>query len=500
MPPTVSVIIPTYNYSNVLRCAIESVLLQTLQDFELIVVGDGCTDDSEDVVKSFDDPRVQWHNLPQNYGNQGPANRTGLEMARGEYIAYLGHDDLWLRDHLDIALNALRQAGKPLGVTLRMAIGPEDVGWRYIDHIGVLEYVESRHVTPGQMIHTRELGQSASWRSLKELESVGRLNTEVAFLRDCQEATGPDGFLAIQQLTVLKFPAYWRKDVYKDRPSHEQEYYLERIRTEPGLQEALLLETLHSAEQGLFYKPLSKMTGKRPQTPSEHWGTVRRWQGLTAGEGTVAEASEATDYVVLEGENLLGEYTHRINKLTQVAARRKKKMRRLGKRLKKLQATVETLQAEQSNLQAQLAESDGRVNQLKQFNLRKKRRLRKLSQQIDTLNSTVQTLETTQSSLQAQIAKSAEQISQLEQTKSDQAQTIAAFDERVSTLQSKVQTLKERQGVLRAQRSQANQKVQSLKAQKDQLEDEITAIHSTRAWRWLNGFWAFKNRLLPRRP
>src|SRR6476619_7155830 len=94
-PPVVSVIIATYNWSSVLRYAIQSVLWQTFQDFELLVIGDGCTDDSAEVVASFTDPRIHWHNLPQNSGNQALPNHTGIDMARGQYIAYLGHDDLW---------------------------------------------------------------------------------------------------------------------------------------------------------------------------------------------------------------------------------------------------------------------------------------------------------------------------------------------------------------------------------------------------------------------
>src|SRR5258707_8831106 len=68
--PLVSVIIATYNWSTVLRMAIHSVLWQTGQNFELLVIGDGCTDDSEDVVRSFGDARIHWHNLPVNSGNQ----------------------------------------------------------------------------------------------------------------------------------------------------------------------------------------------------------------------------------------------------------------------------------------------------------------------------------------------------------------------------------------------------------------------------------------------
>ncbi len=102
--PAVTVVIPTYNWSGVLRCAIRSVMLQTVQDFELLVVGDGCTDDTKSVVASFNDPRIRWHNLERNYGSQWMANNYANEHARADWIAYLGHDDIWYPTHLEAVL------------------------------------------------------------------------------------------------------------------------------------------------------------------------------------------------------------------------------------------------------------------------------------------------------------------------------------------------------------------------------------------------------------
>ena len=100
MAPRVTVIMATYNWSAVLPYSIGSVLRQTFTDFELLVIGDGCTDDSEQVVTSIGDPRVHWINLPRNTRHQSGPNNEGLARARGEFIAYLGHDDLWLPHHL----------------------------------------------------------------------------------------------------------------------------------------------------------------------------------------------------------------------------------------------------------------------------------------------------------------------------------------------------------------------------------------------------------------
>jgi glycosyltransferase involved in cell wall biosynthesis len=108
--PLVSIVTATWNRSNVLRFAIESVLASTVTDWELIVVGDACTDDTEAVVRSFGDPRITFVNLPANSGEQATPNNEGVRRARGEYIAFLNHDDLWAPAHLATCLEAIADA------------------------------------------------------------------------------------------------------------------------------------------------------------------------------------------------------------------------------------------------------------------------------------------------------------------------------------------------------------------------------------------------------
>src|SRR3979409_1552741 len=86
--PRVTVIISTYNRSEVLRCAVASVMAQTMADVALLVCGDGCTDDSEQVVLGVKDPRVRWINLLVNTGHQSGPNNRGLQEAKGEFVAY----------------------------------------------------------------------------------------------------------------------------------------------------------------------------------------------------------------------------------------------------------------------------------------------------------------------------------------------------------------------------------------------------------------------------
>ena len=99
--PRISVIIATYNSSHTLVYTLKSLLNQTFQDFEAWIIGDACTDDSEQVVLEFHDDRLHWYNRTENSGSQPAPNNEGMKRAQGEYIAFLGHDDLWLPQHLE---------------------------------------------------------------------------------------------------------------------------------------------------------------------------------------------------------------------------------------------------------------------------------------------------------------------------------------------------------------------------------------------------------------
>jgi glycosyltransferase involved in cell wall biosynthesis len=123
--PAVTVIVPTYNSSGTLRLSLETVLRQDFSDFEVWVVGDGCSDDSETVVSSFGDKRVHWMNLPTNSGTPGMPRNEGLRRARGRFIAYLGHDDLWFPWHLSELVDCIEKSNSDFVYSLGVIIGPE---------------------------------------------------------------------------------------------------------------------------------------------------------------------------------------------------------------------------------------------------------------------------------------------------------------------------------------------------------------------------------------
>jgi glycosyltransferase involved in cell wall biosynthesis len=110
--PTVSVIIPTFNRSKLVVNAIQSVLCQTYQDYEIIVVDDGSTDDTEEALRPYMD-RIRYV-YQENLGASAAQNK-GVQLARGKWISILASDDLWLPTKLEAQLNAVASLGKDFG-------------------------------------------------------------------------------------------------------------------------------------------------------------------------------------------------------------------------------------------------------------------------------------------------------------------------------------------------------------------------------------------------
>jgi glycosyltransferase involved in cell wall biosynthesis len=111
MTLAVSVILPVHNREDTLGRAIQSVLDQTLRDFELIVVDDGSKDKSADVVSSFADSRIRFIQLPENRGGN-VARNEGLKAARAPLVAFLDSDDMYLPNKLERIVAIFRERNK----------------------------------------------------------------------------------------------------------------------------------------------------------------------------------------------------------------------------------------------------------------------------------------------------------------------------------------------------------------------------------------------------
>jgi len=111
--PSVSVIVATYNRKELLGKTICSILSQTFDEFELIVVDDGSTDGTKCIFDMIDDPRIQYI-YTNNWGGPARPRNIGIKAARGQYIAFCDDDDIWYPDKLRCQLAALKD--RPFGL------------------------------------------------------------------------------------------------------------------------------------------------------------------------------------------------------------------------------------------------------------------------------------------------------------------------------------------------------------------------------------------------
>lgn len=105
--PLISVVMPAYNHQAFVAEAIRSVLTQTLQDIELIIINDGSTDNTEKAILEFTDSRIRYFSQ-SNQGAHHALNR-GIALAQGEYLAIINSDDVFLPNRLEIMFDALQQ-------------------------------------------------------------------------------------------------------------------------------------------------------------------------------------------------------------------------------------------------------------------------------------------------------------------------------------------------------------------------------------------------------
>ena len=250
--PTVTVIVPTYNSRATLRCALQSVLAQRFGDFEAWIIGDDCTDGSEEEVARLADARLHWFNLSKNSGNQWRPNNEALQRARGQYIAYLGHDDLWLPWHLSGLVSHAEKSGADFVHNLLVNIGPNGI----LDLAGppAEGVTYERHgFPPSSWLHRRELVQKVGlWRNPAELH----WSSDYDYTRRVFLAGSRIEF--VSSLGVVKFPApRWRN--YGATGSLPQPATLEAMTKDPSRFATQLL-----LDSAVCFSRLTRQGAKQP--------------------------------------------------------------------------------------------------------------------------------------------------------------------------------------------------------------------------------------------
>jgi hypothetical protein len=224
--PLVTVVCATYNNPATLRCALRSVLNQDLADFEVLVIGDACTDGTEAVITELNDARLLWFNLPKNIGHQYGPNNEGLRRARGRYVALISHDDLWLPWHLSRLVRQLEADGADLVHDLTASINPEGVDGVYGPPHRQSDYTRV-YFPPSSWLHRRELpDQIGFWRPPAELP----FTSDFDFTR--RAAVAGKKISCVPSLGVLKFHSVvWKAYARQGEPP--QADYLRAILDSP---------------------------------------------------------------------------------------------------------------------------------------------------------------------------------------------------------------------------------------------------------------------------
>lgn len=265
MAPRFSILIPTHNRSRLLRLAISSALTQTEGDFEILVVGDGCTDDTADVVASFADSRIRWLDLPKA-PYFGYANRNiALRQATGSHIAFVTDDDLLLPDHLALLASTLEESGaewaysRPLWVTEDGLVVPFPSNLLNADELELF-LNDRNHIPSSCVVHRRscldkygywpeDIPSGGDWRYwIRIVEGGGRTNlaccpTPSVLHFNAAWKTRPETQMAqvkaAREIAACSnwWPATLNVAIPPDRPEQEvfydlirQEGYVERLR------------------------------------------------------------------------------------------------------------------------------------------------------------------------------------------------------------------------------------------------------------------------------
>lgn len=237
--PRVSVIIPTYHHPHALHAAISSVLAQDMSDFELWVVGDGCTDDTAHVVQRFDDPRVRWRNLPTNTGTPSAPRNEGMRLASGSHLAYLGHDDLWFPWHLSSLLSANHDT-TDLAYSVGLSCGPaqEASAPNFAFSLPTVETLKRALVSPSNWLVSRHFAELAGPWSTELASGVDKDWLARAWRRGMRSQ-------GVARLSVLRFPSSeWVP--YRAGAACPQRPMLEAMQANPQRLECQLLTALAS--------------------------------------------------------------------------------------------------------------------------------------------------------------------------------------------------------------------------------------------------------------
>ena len=242
--PLVSVVIATHNRPAVLLQALKSLVGQTMQDWEAIVVGDACRPDTAAMVAAQGDARISYLDLPVNFGEQSGPNNIGFARARGRFVAILNHDDLWFPDHLASMSGWIDATGADVVIARSAVIEPaaSDRSRHTIlgrGRKGLYDPVITVGFASSQMIRRTALPMLGPWRPASQCICESSQDWLFrAWRKGAVIATMP-------HLTVLLLHSGAREESYARDAAQEQEELMNAM----GAPDALRSSILGNAEE-----------------------------------------------------------------------------------------------------------------------------------------------------------------------------------------------------------------------------------------------------------
>jgi hypothetical protein len=272
--PYFSIVIAAFNSASWIVPAVRSALDQTFVDHEIIVIGDGCTDRTGEILTSNFGNAIQWKNLERNTGGQSFPNNEGIRLSRGTHIAYLGHDDIWSPRHLEQLAGVIRARDPDFAVSGAVYHAPP--GSRYYQTTGIFDdprTAEREFFPPSSFAHRRDVVERIGfWRDPERI----RAPADCEFL--LRAAERGCSFASSKTITVHKFAAGHRFLSYRFPSGTEQQRLLERMHA-PGGEARILEEIRRDIAEGADHPPI-RYSGFDHLAPGELYRRNRRTKGL----------------------------------------------------------------------------------------------------------------------------------------------------------------------------------------------------------------------------
>ncbi len=179
--PEVSVIIPTYNRANVLKRSVDSVLNQSYRDFELIIVDDASTDNTEVIVNKINDSHIRYVRLSTN-GGPAQARNEGVRVAKGKYIAFQDSDDYWRTEKLQKQMDFLKNNPEYLFVFCKI-VGKEKP-YTQIPPENFFDTEKYEHGFLDILLISNKIGTPSMMMKKSLFEELGGFNSELRTMED----------------------------------------------------------------------------------------------------------------------------------------------------------------------------------------------------------------------------------------------------------------------------------------------------------------------------